>query len=417
MKLLQKYALECGLKIGKQFLYEKYYPVPHNGYYITIQNSSGMGGKNYPYFNEVLSILAPLFKNNNIKVVQLGGGEDAQLNDVINLAGKTDLHQSNYILSRAILHIGNDSWMQHRAGEVGVPVVDLFGTTSIANHSPYKYNEKSIFLEGNRSGRNPSFSVNENPLTIGTITPESIANAVIKILGGNFTIPRQSLHIHPMFSSTFIEWVPDANIHPEFLKGQAFAVRYDWIAQNPQSENLIYHVLQNRPLHIVTDKELNIEYLKMFEKNVSMISFKVSNNSNTSYIKALKKSGLKCRFISEENNPTVLADLRLKLFDICMIEQVHLKTRDMFFESCEDYLNLDIDRNTILKQNGDLWFKTNKFILASDKAYLSKSYWKKGLSTDSFDKNIMAVDDDPDFWIDQDYYYIFRQQVNPPSHG
>jgi ADP-heptose:LPS heptosyltransferase len=192
MKLLERYSTQCGLKIGKQFLLEKFYPLPDNKPYILVHGSSGMPGKNYPYYNEVMDILVQILTNNGINIYQIGGKEDVPIKHCIHLQGLTSLHQTNYLIGKALLLIGNDSWTSHRAGALNVPIVELFGTTSVSNHSPYQYNPRSIFLSSHRFDRKPSFAPNEAPLTIGLIPPENVVNAVLKILGGNFQINRKS---------------------------------------------------------------------------------------------------------------------------------------------------------------------------------------------------------------------------------
>jgi len=204
MKLLELYALACGLKIGDQFLLEKFYPL-ENHKYISIQAGSGMGGKNYPYYNEVIDLILPILKSNKISIVQIGGVEDLVLNNCVNLLGKTDLHQTNFIISRSLLHIGNDSFAQHRLGYVGVPIIDLFGPTTQENHSPYQYAPNSIFLSSHRNGKNPTFASQENPQSIAMIKPEEVANAILKVLGVNFTVPRESIFFGSVYNQQVIE--------------------------------------------------------------------------------------------------------------------------------------------------------------------------------------------------------------------
>jgi hypothetical protein len=50
--LLETYSLQTGAKISKPFIIKNFYPVPEK--YITIHNSSGMGAKNYDYFQDVI---------------------------------------------------------------------------------------------------------------------------------------------------------------------------------------------------------------------------------------------------------------------------------------------------------------------------------------------------------------------------
>ena len=192
MKLLERYASACGLKIGKQFLLENFYAVPCEKY-ITLNASSGMASKNYPYYTEIMTMLLPILTAQNIQVVQLGGKDDVPIPGCVHMHGKTSLHQSNYILRNAMLHFGNDSWCAHRAGALGIPLVTLFGPTSAANHSPYLADaDKSVFIESHRWGKNPTFANQENPLSIALITPEVVCNAILKLLNLGPLFTRQS---------------------------------------------------------------------------------------------------------------------------------------------------------------------------------------------------------------------------------
>jgi hypothetical protein len=65
-----------------------------------------------------------------------------------------------------------------------------------------------------------------------------------------------------------------------------------------------------------------------------------------------------------------------------------------------------------LFNNGDLWIKTNKFILSKNKIYLNKAAFKADIPTNSFENNIMPIIDNNDFWSELDYFYIFKQKQN-----
>jgi hypothetical protein len=56
MHLVETYSLSTGSKIKKPFIHKKFFPLPFEKY-ITIQNSSGMQGKCYDYFQEVVNFV------------------------------------------------------------------------------------------------------------------------------------------------------------------------------------------------------------------------------------------------------------------------------------------------------------------------------------------------------------------------
>jgi ADP-heptose:LPS heptosyltransferase len=175
MKLIEAYSKTTGLEIGEPFLMEKFYPLDCQKY-ITIQNGSGMpNAKNYDYWQEVILLVSHIFNANNIKIVLLGSNEDLVLEGVIDLRGKTDIQQSNYIIKRSLLHIGNDSCLAHLAGINKIPLIALYGSTTVANHSPFWTDkEKTILIESHRFGQNPSFSNQEYPKTVNLLNQKKL---------------------------------------------------------------------------------------------------------------------------------------------------------------------------------------------------------------------------------------------------
>jgi hypothetical protein len=406
MKLLERYSLQTGLKIGKQFLMEKFYPLEANTY-ITIQAGSGMQGKNYPFFNEVLDVLAETFKQNNIKIYQLGGPEDPPLKHCIHLQGKLDIHQSNYVLSRAALHIGNDSWLQHRAGHLNIPIIDLFGTTSEKNHSPLNYNPNSIFLSSHRWNKTPTFASNENPLSIALIPPEQIINSVFKIFQANFSLPRKSFLFGGNYLQSIVEWVPDQPLNVQLLNGPQIVVRFDYLKNGflevAKGEQFLYQVLSQRNCIIVTNHPLNIDVLKRFKQNITFIALKISDAISISYAKELKQSGIRCRFVTEEKDEEKIKKIRLDLFDVTLVEKINKKSKQNFLNEAKEYSNSSLEKINI----DNLHFRTNKYIISNNKIFLSQSHFYKDISTPSFDSNIGKVIDDDLFWEEIDHFYFF----------
>ena len=64
MHLLEQYALSCGLKIGKPFLYDHFYPLPNSNKYITIQKEAKFPSRTYKYWQSVIDLLYPILKVN-----------------------------------------------------------------------------------------------------------------------------------------------------------------------------------------------------------------------------------------------------------------------------------------------------------------------------------------------------------------
>jgi heptosyltransferase-2 len=79
------------------------------------------------------------------EIILLGGKSDANTAQEVgksartrltNLAGKTDLRQAIYLISRCKLFISNDSGLMHIAGALNIPTIAIFGSTNPATTSP-----------------------------------------------------------------------------------------------------------------------------------------------------------------------------------------------------------------------------------------------------------------------------------------
>lgn len=414
-KLLETYSRATGLQIShNQFLLEKFYPLPTSKKYITIHASSGMPGKNYAYWNEVLDLIFPLLHNNNIDIIQIGGKEDPPLKHCAHLQGLTDLHQTNYILARSILHLCNDTFSAHRAGALGIPLVELFGPTEVENHAPLIFNKKSAFLKSHRFGKKASFAAQENPATINLIKPETVVTSILEIFGVNQgIINRESLLFGQGYQNPIVEFVPNMNVDPNAFKNVMFVLRLDYLPSlEGQVEEYIKNILSNKSCIIVLNKVINPDFLKAFARNIQTINYEISEKDDINYIKFLSRLGIKVRFFTKETDAEKLSKLREKFFDVIWIEKFSEKTKQNFLEESEKYINSKLDKDLIFSDTSSLWFRSNKFILSEGKIFLSKAHLDANLPTNSFENNIMNIIDNDMFWKEMDHYYIFKQKIN-----
>lgn len=399
MKLLELYSLATGLKIGKQALAESFFPLPIDGY-ITLQASSGMAAKNYGYYNEVVNLIGPKLKELGISIVQLGGPEDQPVNGCIHLQGKTTLHQSNHILRNSFLHIGNDSWMAHRAGALKIPLVVCYGSTTIANHSPFDCDpQRTVLIESHRFGNNPSFAAQENPKTINLITPESIANAALKLLGLP-PVSRETVFIGMAYSQNLVELVPDSIVAPSVNVPGQLVVRMDYA----HNEKMLAQNLQLRQCNVITSREIDLSILGQLRPNIAAIRLEIDKIS-VGWIKEFKKLGIKTMYSCAERDPDKVAAMRLEYFDACFFDQFVPPALQDFRNDVAKYLNKPLDESLRLDT---LSFKSNKFLLSDNKVFLSKAHWKAGKNAASAGDNVGVVIDDSDFWSEQAHFYFFK---------
>jgi hypothetical protein len=408
MKLLELYALATGLQIGHQHFAEAFYPLPFDRY-ITVQTGSGMPAKNYPYYNEVFYLMRNYLAANDIHVVQLGGEKDSGVAGAYSLLGKTTLYQSNYVLTRSLLHIGNDSWMAHRAGAVQVPLVALYGPTTKQNHAPYDHNsEITALIESHRFGKLPTFQSVESPASIAVIPPEQVAREALRLLSAQIgvsapTITRRSIYIGPDYHAINFEIVPDMAPNAAANVGVP-AIRMDLDASKT-SEQWLAQNLSMRRCAVITDREINLNILAQFRPNLVGMRLFVDKLS-PQWIKAVTRLGVPLQTYCRERDPQKVSELRLKLFDACFFDVWHDADMDDLRKGTLLYLGkkeLDMEPNWCT-----LSFRTNHYLLSKGSIYLSTAHWRAGQKTEAFEKNIGRVIDTPEFWSGQKEHYYFE---------
>ena len=126
--LAEEYANHCKCELGDYFIEkEKVDNLPEQ--YMTVHQTSGRDqweGRFYRSYQEVIDNLKSLYSD--LKVVQIGSGDEPKLNNVdVDLLGKTNYQQLSYVLEKSLLHLGPDSFPMHLAISLNIPTVALFG--------------------------------------------------------------------------------------------------------------------------------------------------------------------------------------------------------------------------------------------------------------------------------------------------
>ncbi len=409
MKLLELYSLASGLKIGDQHLLEQFYPLPNNiDRYITLQGSSGMTAKNYALWGNVIELIKPHLDSVGISIIQIGGEKDAPIPSAVHLLGKTNFHQTNYILSRAKLHMGSDSWCQHRTGFLKIPTIVLFGATDPANHAAYSYDEaKTSFLVSHRNGRLPSFQSQEQNPSINLIPPEQVAKAVLKNLGLIDNIQVRSLFFGQLYQqpTPFIEFIPTTTELPKETPLVPLHIRMDL---DFQENNLAQLLNAGIKCVVITDRPINPQLLTQFKSNILAFNYEIIDSFQPSpqYIKFVKATIPSNAWFTKNIDEENLKRLRLQYFDICFVEKYSELTRQQGLEGIANFLNkkvLDLDVNL-----GKMKVKSNKFIVKEGKIFISQEHLNQNLSIPSYAENSGDVIDTQLFWKDLNNYYLYE---------
>lgn len=389
MKLIERYSLSTGLKINKPFVYKAFYPLPFQKY-ITIHASSGMPAKNYTFWDDVIELIKPTLDKLEINIIQIGGQDDEPLKHCNHLQGKTNVQQTAYVLSNSMLHLSNDSFSAHVCGALEIPLVTLYGSTTIKNHSPYQFNpEITTFIEADRKGNNASYAKEESPRMVDTLKPEDIANAALKTF--KESIKRETLRMGEFYPTHIIEYIPDHVMAPNLLADGVINIRMDYVFDEANFVKAIY----NRKCNVISDKPIDIKIIRSFKTHINRLSFEVFLDTKPDYIKQIKATGIDLHLFTREGDEERLKELRLKHFEFEIVQEKPITKESLDIKDKVGY-------NT--------WYKTNKFILAKDGMYLSKADWVAKKSIKSFDENSREIIDNPSFWEEVEYFYIFNKE-------
>lgn len=408
MKLIERYALSAGLQIGRQSLAETFYPLPF-AQYITLHASSGMLGKNYPFYAEVLRLIQPLLSARDVQIVQIGGKEDAPLAGCHHLLGKTTFNQCAYVVRGALLHLGNDSVWGHRAGHVGVPLVQPFGPTDYRNHASYDADPaKTAFLESHRWGRQPTFASQENPPSIALIKPEDIADAVARLLDIPHDPFARSQFIGSNYLQTIIEVIPNMVPAPGLLPELPFVVRMDY----EHNEQTLQAILQTgRRIHLFARAPINLNLLAAFKAQILSYNHEIDADCPVDYVNVLARIIPARSFFSRTDDAAALADLRFRFFGICTIDQLAHRTKDLYVKEMASYQHvseadarIELDKALL---SGILRFRTNKYLLSRDRVYLSYAHQQADQASPALGANEGTVIDTETFWHETNHQMIY----------
>jgi len=383
--LLKTYSLNSGFKIRKCKPLESFYPVPEK--YITIQTSSGMSSKNYDYWLDVLKYIKEDLENAGYKILHIGT-EGINIPFAESLIGKTNLHQTSFILRNSSLHIGNDSFAVHLAGLHETPIVSLYGPTSPENHGPYFKSKNTHLISSHRNGKNPSFSSQESEKTINMIKVEDVVNKIYEALKIDKKSDEETIFVGKFYPKQTIEIVPNLDVDANLLNGIEPIIRCDYEC----NDNVLFNLLKKFKCSIVTSKESEIRLYKICRNNISNINFKVSLDTDKEYVKELLNIGLDCKLWSDDVEN--INDIRFMFLDIA---QVHLR-------QIEDVKIEGLDSKS--------FYISNKFILSGGKVFTSKQGMLLGKNINSLQENCIKFEKlDDDFIEEINFFRIFKKNL------
>lgn len=382
MHLVETYATNCGLKIDKPYIYDKFFPIPVEKY-VTLQPFS-KPSKSYDFWQEVVFQLKPFLDDSNIKIVQIGAKGEIDIDGCLHTQGQTSIAQCAYVIKNSILHIGVDSFAAHIASGFSKKIVCLYSNSNINNVKPFWSKDKDcILIEPDRKGKKPIYSLEHNPKLINTIKPETIVQAVLDLLGVNQTVNRETLYIGETYGKKTFEWIPNCLVDTNSLKVDSLICRYDLL----QDIECVKKQTEISKLCIVTDQPFELQVKKEQIKEVVFFIDKEKYKPGfNNWCRQIDNLGIKLIVVSKHPEHEI-NDIKMDFMDVAPI-----------------FYKKQID-TTALPIGSKVKYKSRRLIISKGKMYPSEQAVKTNTSVVS-DKDFVAGEVDADFLKEAEYFYV-----------
>jgi len=382
MNVLEKYSVNCGVKISRPAVASSYFPLLDEKY-IILDGRNKYKTNVYDLFPDVLAYLQKCFNNKGIKVYAFNNKtEDCTVGTqpFINLTKK----QEAYLIKNSLLVLSGDNLTAYHAAAFGVPCVALYSAYPAACTAPL-WGDVHTSIESDWLGNLPAYGVEENPKAINFIKPEQIANTVLQKLNLDHSIDIETIYIGDHYPTKVVEVIPDFIAAPDFLKGRAINLRADY----HYHEERVVHWLQGRTVNLLVDEPINLNLLKYFQKNIVQLTVNINETFSEQYFKDVTATGVPLEIFCE--NTGDLSDYRFKFFDFD-IEQSIFKSKK------------DLDKS-LNKFNKNTYFLSGKVLISEGQKYSCLEAKKQ--------KNVLTgepeiVYDTKDFWKELDHYRLFN---------
>ncbi len=384
MHLIEQYAVNCGVKIGRPDIYETFFPVSSERY-VSFHPTSKYESKSYDHWQIVIDLILPALKKRGIDIVQIGAKNEKPYIGCLHTQGLTSINQAAYIIKNCIMNFGADSFSAHFASSYNKKIVALYANNNINNCKPYWSAAKDCFLlEPDRGGKKPNYSEKENPKTINSIKPELIANAVLSLLDAEEKISLKTHFIGDKYDPTtkFIEIVPNALVDPKPFGVDTFNIRMDLTF----NQEILFRQTQICNVNIITDKAIDIQLLKASKEKIKGVLYVVKENDEPEFVKSIIDLGINIQIATKLSNEQLLPK-RINYMDIGLIGSILEKD----FKHC------------VGKK-----FRSSKYLVSEGKIYPSTAYFRKNMPVPNFDQHSVEFLNEEDDKIETDFFYIFE---------
>jgi hypothetical protein len=345
--------------------------------------------------------LKPVLDKEGIDILQIGTDKEKPVQKCKNLLGKTEFNQLAYIIKRAMLHVGVDSFPVHLASGLNTKIVSLYSNMHPSHSKPYWSNDEDVVLiESDKEGDKPTYGANETPKTINTVKPEEVAAAVCKLLDIDFSYNYETIVTGQYFHIGIVEAVPEEIIKIGNMGGQSIYLRLDIKEPNIKIENktLEAQLSVEGKYTIITRRTIPSSILKAHRKKIDTVVYIVDENSSINFYNDIISCGIKCNIATEETGDK-LDNIKFKFLDYPKLTAVEKKTQDDVKQLKDESIR-------------DLFYQSNKFLIHKGKFYPSQAAFEAGSSCGKMDASVLhRIPDKPIFFKDLDHVRILKKKA------
>lgn len=380
MHTLESFALSCGLKISKPFIYEKYYPLNMDNYIIIETNNEKNQAKNYDYWQEVVGLICTALGEKNIKILQMCHQNDHRIVGAYSILG-LNYNQKAFLIKNSLLYCGFPGLNLQIASSFNKKIIGLYSTIYASQGRPYWSEPKDIcLLQAFSEQSKPSYYQFENQKVINNIKPDEIANQILQKLNINYNIKYKYTFIGNNYNQKTIEIVPNKVVDNKIFNVDNLIVRMD-IEFN---ENILKKQLEICKCIIITNKEISEELVNNYKNNIIQIFYKIEKNHNPNFISLLKNKNINFILASELESEDI-NNLKINYMDLGLITKI-IKRKKEDIPSSSKY------------------YKSNRFILSNNNLYMSEAAIKHDKPIKDFNENVQKIINDELFWNNSDNY-------------
>jgi hypothetical protein len=386
MHILETYALSCGLKIDKPFVFENFATVPFEKFISFHRN-------HYPYYQEVIALIQPELEKRGIAILQLKAKPDnVETNAAIHEG--LSFGQWAYIMRHSLLHFGEDDFLFDLAGYYDVPRVILFSNTFPATTKPYWGSPKQeIILQNIGSWSRPSLNQEPTHNFVRFIPPEKIAASIMALLGIEWTPPYQTIYPGSLYRPRhdIIELIPQNNSQVNINGPIAnIAVRMDY----KFDEQFLISTLSQTKATIVTNKPIKVEILNALRNNINEVLYLIEEDQGDA-----KFAGSLSRLNLQHAMTSYLANEKL------------IKAKEALFETGVIHQIPAPALSKIKELSGGLeglMYKSSKRIFLDKQEFKSKWAYFNNQPSNHQDLSPCPSQESPEFMQELEFFFIVK---------